>query len=334
MTQVSKNWFDQGGSSYASFRPQYPDELAGFLAKLAPNAGLAIDVGCGTGQLTRQLAGHFTAVIGADPSADQIAHAVPHANIDYVCAPAETLPLPDKSASLIAAAQAAHWFDLPVFYDEVRRIGADGAVIALISYGVMQFNRPDLQARFSTFYEAEIGPYWPPERKMVDTGYADIPFPFKELSGPALTIERSWSLADLLGYISTWSAVRSVTEAGQAEILQAFAVDMEAIWGDPTARHLVRSGQYAFRQTVVGRHADLKIADDALAFPIAVARGFKPCGATILKRPFRSLFFGLSAAFLGLGQSALRRRGQNFFRRDVSFSIVNRLRSRFAVFFK
>jgi len=134
--------------------------------------------------LTRQLAEHFHKVIGIDPSEDQIANAQGPSNVDYLRAPAEQLPLPDASASLITAAQAAHWFDRPRFYAEVRRVADDGAIIALLSYGVMRLAPSDLQDRFDRFYSDEIGPYWPPERKLVDSGYADIEFPFEEMPYP------------------------------------------------------------------------------------------------------------------------------------------------------
>lgn len=132
---VGKNWFDRGGQAYAQFRPEYPAELAEVLASLAPTTDLAVDVGCGNGQLTVQLASHFDAVIGVDPSADQIANARLHGRVRYVQAPAENLPVPKRRAGLITAAQAAHWFDRPAFYNEVRRIAVDDAVLALVSYG-------------------------------------------------------------------------------------------------------------------------------------------------------------------------------------------------------
>lgn len=52
----ARNWFDQGGRAYARFRPEYPPALAAFLASVAPDKRLAVDVGCGNGQLTAQLA--------------------------------------------------------------------------------------------------------------------------------------------------------------------------------------------------------------------------------------------------------------------------------------
>lgn len=232
MPEPAQNWFDQGGEAYARHRPDYPDALARFLAGVAPDARLAVDVGCGSGQFTRQLAAHFEAVVGADPSADQLAHAAPHARVRYVHAPAEALGLPDGCASLITAAQAAHWFDLPRFYAEARRIAAPGAVLALITYGEAEFE-PELNGRFLAFHRGEIGPYWPPERKLVDEAYAGVDFPFRELAYPRLSIERRWDLAAFLGYLSTWSAVRRAREAGRQDIVAAFAEDMRALWGDP-----------------------------------------------------------------------------------------------------
>jgi SAM-dependent methyltransferase len=236
---ITRNWFEQGGRAYARFRPEYPQRLASFLAAAAPDHRLAVDVGCGNGQLTQLLAPYFDKVVGLDPSADQIANTIPNERIDYRCAPAEHLPLADASASLITAAQAAHWFDLPAFYGEVRRVAVPGAVVALISYGVLNLEEA-LDARFQKFYWDEIGPYWPAERKLVDSGYATLDFPFAELARPALDIRVEWHLFEFLGYVTTWSAVRSAKEAGRDDLLMAFANDIGAAWGDPDRRRPVR----------------------------------------------------------------------------------------------
>lgn len=233
-----RNWFDQGGQAYARFRPEYPAELASYLASIAPDRQLAVDVGCGNGQLTRQLAEHFHQVVGFDPSESQIAHAAAREKVSYACAAAEDLPLPNRGASLITAAQAAHWFDLPRFYAEVRRIAGPDAILALISYGVLRLDGV-LGERFEQFYWREIGPYWPAERKLVDSGYATLDFPFGELPGPEITIRLEWNLEEFLGYVCTWSAVRSAREAGCEDLLQGFAADLAERWGDPLARRLV-----------------------------------------------------------------------------------------------
>lgn len=232
MASETQNWFDRGGDAYARYRPDYPDELAGFMAEAAPDTRLALDVGCGNGQFTRQLGDHFDAVVGSDPSAEQIAHAVPHPRVRYEVGPAERLGAEARSVSLITAAQAAHWFDLPRFYAEARRVATAGAVIALISYGVARLD-PELDARFQSFYGDELRSYWPPERRLVDTGYASVDFPFRALPAPDLRIIRDWSAEAFLGYISTWSAIRRVREAGRDAILAAFSRDVLKLWGDP-----------------------------------------------------------------------------------------------------
>lgn len=232
-----RNWFDGGGSAYARFRPGYPAELTGFLADIAPDRQMAVDVGCGSGQLTRQLAGLFRHTVGIDPSHDQLASTgegnKSHDGLSYACAPAEALPLPDCCASLITAAQAAHWFDLPAFYTEARRIARQGAVIALVSYGLPRLSDPTLQEMFDRFHDHDIGRFWPPERRLVVGGYAAMDFPFTEIEPPAMEIRLDWNLQAFLGYVSTWSAVRAAAEAGQTEILTAFAARIAALWGAP-----------------------------------------------------------------------------------------------------
>jgi SAM-dependent methyltransferase len=233
------NWFDRGGAAYALRRPDYPGELAAWLAESAPGRKRALDVGCGTGQFTRLLADAFDEVTGFDPSADQLAHAAAHPRIRYVCAPAEKLDAPNACADLITAAQAAHWFDLPAFYDEARRVAAPGAILALITYGAPELD-PELNSRFQHFYSQEIGPYWPAERRLVDSGYRDLAFPFAEIEPPRLEIRRDWDLAALLGYIGTWSATRRAQEAGADALLERFAADLAVLWGDPATTRVVR----------------------------------------------------------------------------------------------
>lgn len=224
-----KAHFQAGGAGYAAFRPSYPPEIAEVLAERAPARRLAVDVGCGTGQLSVLLAESFERVLACDVSASQLAAATPHPRIDYAEAPAEALPASEGSADLIAAGQAAHWFDHPRFHAECRRVLAPGGLVALVSYGVTIAPEP-IRALFDTFYSRTIGPFWPPERVHVETGYADIPLPFEPVAAPALKIERSWDVAALLGYVETWSAVKAARKAGQGGAVEAFAEEVQSLW--------------------------------------------------------------------------------------------------------
>ena len=68
---------------------------------MAMRRGHALDLGCGTGQLSVLLAGEFDRVTATDPSASQIASAGARDNIRYAIGSAEAIDLPPASVDLI-----------------------------------------------------------------------------------------------------------------------------------------------------------------------------------------------------------------------------------------
>lgn len=234
-----KDHFSAASADYASYRPTYPLALVDYLAGLCSVRDTALDVGCGSGQLSVLLGERFGRVIATDASARQIENAAVRANVEYRVAPAEASGLPEASVDLVTAAQAAHWFDLAAFYAEVRRVVRPGGVVALVTYGVLQAD-PAIDPVIQHFYRTVVGPYWPPERRHVENGYRDFPFPFEELGPPPLAIEVQWRAADLLGYAGTWSAVREAERARGTSPVDAFARDLVRSWGDPEQRRTIR----------------------------------------------------------------------------------------------
>jgi len=226
-----KDHFSAGSADYAAYRPTYPRALVDALADHCAHTGAALDVGCGNGQLSVLLADRFRLVTATDASAAQVAQAQPHERVTYRVAPAERCPLPDASVDLVTAAQAAHWFALPAFYAEARRVARPGAVLALVTYGVMRMDDP-ADAVVQHFYRNVAGPHWPPERRHVEEGYRTLDFPFEELDLPPLAIEVSWNRDDLLGYVDTWSAVRALEKASGRGAVDEFARDLAAFWTD------------------------------------------------------------------------------------------------------
>ena len=136
-----KDHFSTRSAEYAAYRPTYPRALVDFLADAAPGTELALDCGCGTGQLSVLLGERFARVVATDASQKQIENAEPHARVAYRVAPAEASGLGDASADLVVAAQAAHWFDLPAFYAEARRVARPHGVVALVTYGIIEMER-------------------------------------------------------------------------------------------------------------------------------------------------------------------------------------------------
>lgn len=190
------------------------------------------DAGCGSGQLSTLLAARFPRVIATDPSAAQLAQARPHIGVEYRQASAEASGLDDGSVDLAVAAQAAHWFDLPRYYAEVRRVVRPGGLVALLAYGVVHVDR-DLSAVVDRFYWQTLAGFWPQERRIVEEGYRSLPFPFTELETPRFTMTATWSLPELLGYVRTWSALQAIERERGGEPFAGFARALGRAWGDP-----------------------------------------------------------------------------------------------------
>jgi SAM-dependent methyltransferase len=224
-----KDHFSSQSSGYASFRPGYPAALFTYLASLTPDHDLAWDCATGSGQAARGLAEHYARVWATDASATQIEAAAPHPGVEYRVAPAEASGLPDRSADLVTVAQAAHWFDLPAFYAEVRRVLKPGGLLALWCYERLAIE-PALDAVIEDFYAGLLGPWWPPERRLVEAGYRDLPFPFAELPAPAIPMTATWTLGQLLGYFSTWSALKAYRQSTGEDPLPALRDRLAAAW--------------------------------------------------------------------------------------------------------
>lgn len=229
-----KDHFSSASDRYAAYRPDYPAALFAWLAGLRAERDLAWDCATGSGQAALGLVQHFRRVVATDASAEQIRHAAPHPLIDYRVAPAEASGLVDRSVDLVCVAQAAHWFDLPRFYAEAARSLKPGGMIAVWGYGRMVLPG-EMDALFQRFYAETVGPYWPPERALIDDGYRSLDFPFAEIEAPAFSIEVEWTLPRLLDYLSTWSAVKRYQAARGCDPLPALLAELRSLWGDPGA---------------------------------------------------------------------------------------------------
>lgn len=132
--------FDGLAEAYDVYRPGYPQALFDALAaEVPPGVRCAIDVGAGTGISTRQLLdalGPDWLILAVEPGADMRRvlsrrfRSVP--NVQVLDATAEMLSVPDKSASLVVACTAYHWFDRDRFFAEAARVLIPDGVMALI----------------------------------------------------------------------------------------------------------------------------------------------------------------------------------------------------------
>jgi ubiquinone/menaquinone biosynthesis C-methylase UbiE len=234
-----KDHFSGHAAEYAAARPTYPDALFDWLGHLAPESSTVLDCGCGNGQASVALAARFARVVATDASPQQIEHAAPHPRVEYHVATAEASGLADRSVGLVTAAQAYHWFDHPRFHAELARVLAPGSCFVAWGYGLMRI-APAVDALVDELYQVTTARYWPPERALIDTEFRTIACPFAAVAAPEFEIERRWTLAEVLRYLRTWSALRSCAQAEGRDPLDALAARFTAAWGDADAPRLVR----------------------------------------------------------------------------------------------
>ncbi|CAH2029892.1 class I SAM-dependent methyltransferase [Trichlorobacter ammonificans] len=238
MTPASRGFTDhfaQVADHYAAHRPTYPPALFDWLSGQVPVRDLAWDCATGTGQAAGELARRFNRVVATDASSGQIAAATPCAGVEYRAAPAEQSGLEAGSVDLITVAQALHWFDLDRFYAEVRRVLKPGGLLAVWTYGVFGTEGGEdtaaVQQMLHTFYYETVGPYWPPQRRHVENGYADLAFPFAPVTVPAFSMAVAWRLADLAGYLRSWSATARYRELHGSDPVEALERELRPLWG-------------------------------------------------------------------------------------------------------
>lgn len=123
--------FDRAAIEYEAARPGYPDALLDELP--LADASTVLDLGAGTGKLTRVLVRRYARVFAVEPLEGMRAileQVVPEA--ESRAGRAEEIPLEDASLDAVLAGQAFHWFANDTAVAEIARVLRPGGVVALI----------------------------------------------------------------------------------------------------------------------------------------------------------------------------------------------------------
>jgi ubiquinone/menaquinone biosynthesis C-methylase UbiE len=177
---IFKDHFSGHAEDYARFRPHYPGELFAYLGSICAEREDAWDCATGNGQAAIGLAAHFKRVIATDASMKQLESAPLDRRVQYRVSAAEESGLDSNSVDLITVAQALHWFDLPKFWTEAKRMLKPQGIVAVWSYNLVSI-APAIDRVVDRFYRDTVGPFWPLERAIVEAGYRTIDFPFHEI---------------------------------------------------------------------------------------------------------------------------------------------------------
>jgi ubiquinone/menaquinone biosynthesis C-methylase UbiE len=123
--------FSSAAEVYETSRPGYPDAAVDWM--IPAGARSVLDLGAGTGKLTRALVERGLDVLAVDPSTEMLAvlsRVVPGATT--LVGEAEALPVADGSVDAVTAAQAWHWVDPDRAGAEVARVLTPGGRLSLV----------------------------------------------------------------------------------------------------------------------------------------------------------------------------------------------------------
>ncbi|XP_061367583.1 uncharacterized protein LOC133310636 [Gastrolobium bilobum] len=234
---------------YAEGRPSYPPQLFQFIASKTPSHQLAWDVGTGTGQAAISLAAIYKNVIATDASDKQLEFAAKLLNVRYqhtsstmTMAELEQKVAPQGTIDLVTIAQAMHYFDLPIFYEQVKWVlKKPHGVIAAWCYSLPRIN-DEVDAILDRLYSIDGSPYFDPARRWVDDNYKSIDFPFEPVDGNDHTgpfefvIEKEIDLNGFLAYIKSWSAYHVAKEKGVELLGEDVVEKLKLSWGEDGKR--------------------------------------------------------------------------------------------------
>src|SRR6202042_3593430 len=132
--------FDEIAAEYDRYRPAYPDELVDRACQVAGigSADHVLEVGCGSGQLTRSLVARGLHVTALEPGKSLIALARQNLDgageVEFVNAQFEDALLPREHFQAVFSASAFHWVDPKVSWQKTADVLVPGGTLALVQY--------------------------------------------------------------------------------------------------------------------------------------------------------------------------------------------------------
>src|SRR5215470_15457969 len=132
--------FDEVAAEYDRRRPAYPDELLDQACQIAGigHGDRVLEVGCGSGQLTRGLAARGLRVTALEPGANLMSLARQNlegaAEVEFVNAQFEDASLPRERFQAVFSASAFHWVDPEASWQRAADVLVPGGTLALVQY--------------------------------------------------------------------------------------------------------------------------------------------------------------------------------------------------------
>ena len=221
---LSERAFGTRADEYERHRPGWPGAaVERVLAELGVgSASTVVDLGAGTGKLTRELVPLVGRVLAVEPSAEmrrELARSAPAA--EALEGTAEAIPVDDGRADAVLVGEAFHWFATPETVAEIARVVGPGGGVALL-WNVHDFGDEPWLREMGELLDSRRAPGITPINRRA-TGRWREAFEgsaFGPLEQFEVRHEQRTDLDGLLAHISTWSFVGALEDAPRAALMR------------------------------------------------------------------------------------------------------------------
>lgn len=210
--------FGAAADVYERARPLYPEEAIDWL--LPEGARKVLDLGAGTGKLTRSLTARGLEVVAVEPLAEmRTSLAWAAADAQVLEGTAEAIPLADDSVDAITVAQAWHWVDPERATAEAARVLRPGGTLALV------WNRRDERVDWVARLGEVMGAG---DAELIEMDGIEIGPPFAPTEAFVVDWERPMDVDLLVEMAASRSYIITATTRRRKEILDGIRVLVEA----------------------------------------------------------------------------------------------------------
>ncbi len=239
----ARNQFSKVVGAYAKYRRDYPEQTYNFIYKFCPDKeSKVLDVGCGTGIVTKHLADYYQNIAGTDKEGGMIEVAKQYntKNLSFIVTSAENLPFRDNSFDLVTVAAAYHWFDYDLAGKEIYRVlKPDGKLCVFWKYAPGKFSgylppfaQENLRKLISIIPQTNKEPVASKIFLRVGfTGVKEVEFDFDDI----------YTKEEILGYVQSHSTFNLLDNRQKEEYIKLNEQSVESY---------LKDGQFTFKSRI------------------------------------------------------------------------------------